>query len=405
MRKINLGLFLIFYIPYSSFCMNQIQVEASAFSLDTLRRSSSDFFYAMIKFIHEHNSQTISFGSKRNLRSVSKQFHQLYDSDTNIQKLISFYNNRLDPTCFLLDRIYRGTVQEVEDSLTQIGEIEPKLSFCVSYYYTKYNILSASLVAHHRNDIEIVKLIKNKEFDPTQTEDNNLNIDLCMAACIGDIQKFEDCYSKGDKEHNQNSIPLAIWAATKNCDIKFLNHLKKHEEYEQYMLTASDKFLRQVLIGDYDWNRMPTSPLRHFQKVKKLIKSNCFSLLTRNHDCQFTWNQRAMDYFRDIYRNHKNTICGQYLKMIHWLTAEQYCKNVNIDIELYIEDNRSAYEEADTLGELEEDIFRNLHREESIVTQENITSKVVIAHLWLEAIVVISIFLLASYLKYYYKNT
>jgi hypothetical protein len=265
-------------------------------------------------------------------RLACKNLAQAYSMPS---KLYALYGEKkyITPECAFLDCIKRNDLEAIEWFVKHLPD--KHFIFLSNCYEQKYISLSPRQVASANNDIttedkeKTMALLANVEC----YERYNVNHNLCLAACVGDIDSFEKelntnnecnitnpncpcakcvdmggCYV-GCQHHTEHreSIPLVIWAATRNCDIDFLQNLQKYPEYKEYMEKNSDKFLRFAFVGfsfesvgghDHLKN-VPVSDA-HLKRIKKLIDSRCFGLNKRNHDCQFSWNQHAVAYLDNI---------------------------------------------------------------------------------------------------------
>jgi len=287
-------------------------------------------------------------------RLVCKKFAQSNNMPT---KLYDTYNNKdkyISKTCAFIDCVNRNDIQSTEwllkndfftplsfltdcDSrtfyfLSPITLVEDKIKNGNDETKKQYTPMITLLKNHH------IKRVKNDN-DFINEKERSFNYKLCLAACVGDIDAFKKEYIRIDKhideqkQKNKKSIPLVIWAATKNCDIEFLKTLKTYPEYQKYMYWQSDKFLRFAFVGDAfelyfsgpHAKDIIISP-EHFERIKKLIDSEVFCILTRNHDCQFTWNNHAVGYlemsiklgnipaFKDMHTYAANAFCRIHKK-------------------------------------------------------------------------------------------
>lgn len=266
-----------------------------------------------------HNRKIFSPKEQLHMRLVNKVFTEVFPVPT---KLYAFYGTGkyLAKESILFDCVAQGKKEEAV-WLFDYG-VDSTLCFLYTCLYYNFQALNCLTIARHKNNTALEGLFlrechnENEKYKQyIQNVDYvNINVDLCLASCRGNIQDFTIEYSKVDnKEINKKSIPLVIWAAVKNCDIEFLRHLQTYPEYKNYMLRHSDKFLRFSLLG-ICWSSCYSCPVlgqdvilskKHFQRIKMLFQSNIFSFLTRNDDCRGTLNFRATDYLRYVIDEHK----------------------------------------------------------------------------------------------------
>lgn len=239
-------------------------------------------------------------GLQRILRRVNTFFYQKYAYPEGFEE---GYKKDLSLECFLLYSVYNNNLKIVQWLLDK--KPLTYISFITSCYGERCQVLSCLEIARYKEHSEMLTLFSEDKNKGTA----NINIDLCMTSCIGDIAAFEEIIQKNENpKENKKSIPLVIWAATKNFDVRFLKNLHKHQDYKKYMERNSDKFLRFSFLG-FSFQTFFTTPRLHteyifsrrrIEKIKELILSNCFELLSRNRDCSATWNMRPSDYIKAI---------------------------------------------------------------------------------------------------------
>ena len=268
----------------------------------------------MISFTSE-NSLLLSPKDRLNLRSLCRLFKGMYPEPT---RLYDTYGSKyLAKECVLLDCVYKNKLRETQWLLD--SAIHPNIYFLTSCYNNSYDFLTCNSIARNPEMAEL--LDQNNVSEEYKVSDinihlclignkaNDINIDLCLTACTGNINEFEEIFhDKSDQAKKKKSIPLVIWAATKNVDIDFLKNLQKNPEYQKYMLCQSDKYLRFACIG-IPFNSFPGVPElpseyslnnEHVKKIETLLESNCFDITKRNYDCQSTRGMHCLDYLKGI---------------------------------------------------------------------------------------------------------
>jgi len=143
-----------------------------------------------------------------NVRLVSKS---LADKDKGIPQFIYDnyhpYNHKknkyLAKECILLDCVYQGKKEEAKWLLENTTNLK-MLIFLTSCYNQSYVQLTARSVAKAKGFQEIADL-----FDK-QSNDSYADIDLCMAACAGNITEFEQSLLKA-KEGKKNTVFLWLY--------------------------------------------------------------------------------------------------------------------------------------------------------------------------------------------------
>jgi len=304
-----------------------------------------ELFNQAIEIYHTHNKplEYYTFETKPEdylkLRLVCKKFAQSNNMPT---KLYDTYNKDkyISKQCAFMDCVNRNNVDDAQ-WLLKNGFFTP-IYFITSCYAQTYCWLSplALIEDKIRNDNDETKEQYNQMITLLKKHLNRVNNDtgfnykLCLAACVGDINAFKKEYIRIDKQideqqkqQNKKSIPLVIWAATKNCDIEFLKTLKTYPEYQEYMLVQSDKFLRFAFVGNafesfsgHDHMKNITISPEHFERIKKLIDSEVFNILVRNHDCQGSGYNHAVGYLELI------TEHSPALKEMHTYAAAAFCR-------------------------------------------------------------------------------
>lgn len=303
-----------------------------------------ELFNQAIKIYHTHNEplKYYTFKTKPkdylNLRLVCKKFAQSNNMPT---KLYDTYNKDkyISKQCAFMDCVNRNDVDSTQ-WLLKNGFFTPIYFITSCSAQTFYWLCPIPLVEdkiRNGNDEtkeqynQMITLLK-KYFNGVEN-DTGFNYKLCLAACVGDIDAFKKEYIRIDKhideqkQKNKKSIPLVIWAATKNCDIEFLKTLKTYPEYQEYMYRQSDKFLRFAFVGapfesifGHDHIKDITISPEHFERIKKLIDSEVFDILVRNHDCHFSGNNHAVGYLELITQH------SPALKEMHDYTIEAFYK-------------------------------------------------------------------------------
>jgi|SRR4030095_7147011 len=307
-----------------------------------------ELFNQALDIYHTHNEplEYYTFETRPEdylqFRLVCKKFAQSNNMPT---KLYNTYNKDkyISKQCAFIDCINRNDVDSTQ-WLLKNGFFTPFYFLTNCYNQTYYHLSPLALVEDkisNGNDetkeqqTPMIKLLKKHHFNDVEN-DIGFNYKLCLAACIGDIDAFKKEYICIDKQineqkrKNKKSIPLVIWAATKNCDIEFLKILKTYPEYQQYMYRQSDKFLRFAFVGaafesffGHDHMKDITISPEHFERIKKLIDSEVFNILVRNHDCQGSWNNHAVGYLELITQH------SPALKEMHDYTIEAFYRIYN----------------------------------------------------------------------------
>lgn len=259
-----------------------------------------------------NNKNLICLEKRRLLRQTNRFFYGKYENDPEAELIQECCKKGLAPECILLYSVYKNNLKNVQWFLDK--NVLPGISLLTSCCYRQYETLSCFEVAQYKKIAEerqeyeaMVNLCMSA--DRGIKRNNEINIDLCMTSCIGDIEAFEKIIQKNENpDRNKNSMLLVILAATKNFDIDFLKNLQRHSEYKEYMQAKSDKFLRFAFFGrslesiyyvPKLFNHYVFSHSR-IEKIKKLLASDCFELLNHNHDCQSCWYVSPADHMKEI---------------------------------------------------------------------------------------------------------
>lgn len=299
--------FIVFFNPLIGMILTKSQYEAKERIQKKFDEKKVVKNRYIIKDCLQNNSMTVV--ELRIFRGVCKQF-------TNDTLRVIYQSYHIDekyiaPVCVFLDCVHKNKFQEVKWFLqNKLGRSLHFSRGCGEFTYA--HLVPHRIVENNEDKEKMVALLNGYNYE-TKYYTEEIHIELCIAACLGDSEKFDEEFQKikGDYENYEqfiadswyipegwygefpNTIPLVIWAATKNYDVDFIKKLSNYKSYKECIERNGYKFLKSIFLGyphefcDGSMLKQLVLTRNHINGVKKIIAHGCFENDERTETIDF----------------------------------------------------------------------------------------------------------------------